>query len=99
MKQYNAFVLFKRPLLCCLATSSDRTFSRKRKIPLKKHSDMSVKKYCAVNILKQCKCKALSGNSCSGTLIKSILFYFILFYDTTFVMDNIITCNYQQINY
>ena len=25
--------------------------------------------------------------------------YFILFYDTTFVIDNIITCSYQKINY
>ena len=86
MKQHNAYVVFKRPLLCCLATSSSRTFSRKRKIPLMKHSDMNVKKYCALNILKQCQYKALSGKSCPGTLIK-----FILFYDTTFVIDNIIT--------
>ena len=53
MKQYNAFVVFKRPLLCCLATSSDLTFSRKMKIPLmnSKHSDISVKKIlCLKNV-------------------------------------------------
>ena len=78
MKQYNAFVVFKRPLLCCLATSSDGTFSRTRKVTLMKHSEMNVKKYCALNILKQCQYKALSGNSCSGTLIKFIVFYFMI---------------------
>ena len=78
MKQHNAYVVFKRPLLCFLATSSSRTFSRKRKIPLMKHSDMNVKKYCALKMLKQCQYKALSGNSCPGTLIKFILFYFMI---------------------
>ena len=78
MKKYNAFVVFKRPLLCCLATSSDLTFSPKMKIPLMKHSDISVKKYCALKMLKQCQYKALSGNSCPGTLIKFILFYFMI---------------------
>ena len=78
MKQYNTFVVFKRPLLCCLATFSDGTLSRERKVTLMKHSDMNVKKYCALNILKQCQYKALSGNSCSGTVIKFILFYFMI---------------------
>ena len=51
MKKYNAFVVFKRPLLCCLATSSDLTFSPKMKIPLMKHSDISVKKIlCLKNV-------------------------------------------------
>ena len=78
MKQYNAFVVFKRPPLCCLATSSDLTFSRKMKIPLMKHSAISVKKILCLKYLKQCQYKALSGNSCSGTLIKFILFYFMI---------------------
>ena len=91
MKQYNhAFVVFKRPLLCCLATSSDGTFSRKSKIPLMKHSNMSVKKILCLKYLKQCLYKALSGNVQFWNINKV---YFILFYDTTFVIDNIITCN------
>ena len=44
MKQYNTFVVFKRPLLCCLATFSDGTLRRERKVTLMKHSDMNVKK-------------------------------------------------------
>ena len=62
-----------------LAPSYDGTFSRKRKVPLMKHSDISMlQKILCLEYLKQYQYKALSGNSCSGTLIKFILFYFIL---------------------
>ena len=37
-----------------------------------------LKKYCALNILKQCQYKAFSGNSCSGTVIKEICLKFVL---------------------
>ena len=78
MKQYNTFVVFKRPLLCCLATFSDGTLSRERKVTLMKHSDMNVKKILCPKYFKECQYKALSGNSCSGTVIKFILFYFMI---------------------
>ena len=52
MKQYNTFVVFKRPLLCCLATFSDGTLSRERKVTLMKHSDMNVKKILCLKYFK-----------------------------------------------
>ena len=96
MKQYNAFVVFKRPLLCRLATSSDGTFSRKRKVTLMKHSNMNVKKILCLKYFKTMPIKSIEWKFVFWNINKV---YFILFYDTTFVIDNIITCNYQKINY